>query len=486
MVLLELGSKISDALRRLNDSTVIDDTAVDEMLKEIGNALILADVAVPLVINLRGKIKTRINLESIAGGIDKRKLIKQCVIDELCNLLDPGVTPFRPTKGKPNVVMFVGLQGAGKTTTVTKLAYWYRRKGWKPALVCADTFRAGAFDQLKQNATKARIPFYGSYSETDPVAVASAGVEQFRREGYELIIVDTSGKHMQQESLFKEMEDVAAAVRPDTIIFVMDGSIGQAAHAQAEAFKRTVDIGSVIITKMDSKNRKGGGALSAVAATKSPVIFIGTGEHMDDLEPFQVRSFVSKLLGMGDVQELMSRVQAVIPGREKQADMQDRLKKGLFSMREMQEQFENILKMGPVGKMMELMPGMGHLAEQAAKSGMDPTQKLKVQMTIMDSMTAEELDNTEILFEKGGRDSRIVRIARGSGRTVAEVNELLEQFRYFQTVMKKVGGMKLGKGGQIGGRNLQQLSSLLPGGGMAPGGLQQLVRQMGGPGGRAK
>ena len=375
--------------------------------------------------------------------------------------------------------MFVGLQGAGKTTSITKLAFHYKKKGWKPALVCADTFRAGAFDQLKQNATKARIPFFGSYTETDPVALAAEGVEQFRKDGYELIIVDTSGRHMQEESLFQEMREVAAAVRPDSIIFVMDGSIGQAAQPQAEAFKRAVDVGSVIITKMDSKNRKGGGALSAVAATKAPVIFIGTGEHMEDLEPFQVRSFVSKLLGMGDVNELMKRVQSAIPDKKAQIEMQDRLKQGLFSLRDMHEQFETMLKMGPVGKMMELMPGMSNLAAQAEKSGVDPTQKLKNYMSIMDSMTAAELDNSEIMFDKVHRDSRVRRIARGSGRSIREVNELLEQYRVFEGVMKKVGGMKLGKGGALGGRNLQQLSSMLPqGGGMNSQHLSQMMRQL--------
>ncbi|MDP2435323.1 MAG: signal recognition particle protein SRP54, partial [archaeon] len=398
MVLLELGSKINDALRKLSDSTVVDDHAVDEMLREIGNALIQSDVSVKLVVDLRTRIKTRITQEGKAGGLDQRKLIKQCVIDELCNLLDPGTPPFRPVKGKANVIMFVGLQGAGKTTTITKMAHHYKKKGWKPALVCADTFRAGAFDQLKQNATKARIPFFGSYTETDPVALAAEGVEQFRKEGYELIIVDTSGRHMQEESLFQEMREVAAAVKPSSIVFVMDGSIGQAAQPQAEAFKAAVDVGSVIITKMDSKNRKGGGALSAVAATRAPVIFIGTGEHMEDLEPFQVRSFVSKLLGMGDVKELMSRVQAAMPDKKAQQLLQNRLKEGLFSLRDMHEQFENVLKMGPVGKMMELMPGMGGLAAAAEKSGVDPTQKLRNFMSIMDSMTAEELDNSEVMF----------------------------------------------------------------------------------------
>jgi signal recognition particle subunit SRP54 len=210
-------------------------------------------------------------------------------------------------KGKQNVIMFVGLQGSGKTTTCTKLAYYYQHKGWKTCLICADTFRAGAFDQLKQNATKARIPFYGSYTEVDPVMIAQEGVDKFREEKFEIIIVDTSGRHKQEESLFEEMLQVSQATNPDNIVYVMDATIGQACEAQARAFKDKVDVASVIVTKLDG-HAKGGGALSAVAATRSPITFIGTGEHIDDLEPFQTKPFISKLLGMGDIQGLVDKV----------------------------------------------------------------------------------------------------------------------------------------------------------------------------------
>ena len=168
-------------------------------------------------------------------------------------LLFAGVKPYVPVKGRANVIMMVGLQGSGKTTTCTKLAYHYQKKGWKSCLVCADTFRAGAYDQLKQNATKARIPFYGSYTEVDPVIIAGDGVEMFRNEGFEMIIVDTSGRHKQEDSLFEEMLAVSNAIDPDNVIFVMDASIGQACEAQAKAFKEKVDVGSVVVTKLDGK-----------------------------------------------------------------------------------------------------------------------------------------------------------------------------------------------------------------------------------------
>ena len=186
------------------------------------------------------------------------------------------------TKGLTHVIMFVGLQGSGKTTSCTKLASYYSKKGFKVGLVCTDTFRAGAFDQLKQNATKARIPFYGSYTESDPVVLALEGVTKFKKEGYknflilgfDVIIVDTSGRHRQETELFLEMKEISNTIKPDNVIFVLDGAIGQAADAHARAFKESVEIGSIIITKMDG-HAKGGGAISAVAATGSPIIFIG-------------------------------------------------------------------------------------------------------------------------------------------------------------------------------------------------------------------
>jgi signal recognition particle subunit SRP54 len=226
--------------------------------------------------------------------------------------------PYAPRKKQANVIMFVGLQGCGKTTTCTKYAYMMKRKGFKCALVCADTFRAGAFDQLKQNATKAKIPFYGSYTETDPAMIAAEGVDKFKEEGYEIIIVDTSGRHMQEEALFEEMEQVSLAVEPDDVVFVMDSSIGQAAHDQASAFKGKVAVGSCIITKLDG-HAKGGGALSAVAATGAPITHVGTGEHIEDFEDFEVKSFVSRMLGKGNIAGLMEKMKQADVDLEKQA-----------------------------------------------------------------------------------------------------------------------------------------------------------------------
>uniref|UniRef100_A0A8C4H7F9 Signal recognition particle 54 kDa protein n=1 Tax=Dicentrarchus labrax TaxID=13489 RepID=A0A8C4H7F9_DICLA len=386
MVLADLGRKITSALRSLSNATIINEEVLNAMLKEVCAALLEADVNIKLVKQLRENVKSAIDLEEMASGLNKRRMIQHAVFKELFsrtqNLVDPGVKAWTPTKGKNNVIMFVGLQGSGKTTTCSKLAYYYQRKGWKTCLICADTFRAGAFDQLKQNATKARIPFYGSYTEMDPVVIAAEGVEKFKGENFEIIIVDTSGRHKQEDSLFEEMLQVSNAVQPDNIVYVMDASIGQACESQAKAFKDKVDVASVIVTKLDG-HAKGGGALSAVAATRSPIIFIGTGEHIDDFEPFKTQPFISKLLGMGDIEGLIDRVNEL--KLDDNEELIDKLKHGQFTLRDMYEQFQNIMKMGPFGQIMGMIPGFG--TDFMSKGNeQESMARLKKLMTIMDSM----------------------------------------------------------------------------------------------------
>jgi len=449
-------------------------------LKEIARALMTADVNVRIVGELRDNIRKRVNVEKLAAGLNKEKIIQQAVNDELVSMLDSGVEsekfPREPKKGDPKVVMFVGLQGSGKTTTCMKYAYYYKKKGLKPAMICADTYRAGAFDQLKQNATKAQVPFYGSYKETDPAVIAQEGVARFKEEKNDLIIVDTSGRHKQEAALFEEMREVAEAVKPDLVLFVMDGSIGQAAYDQAKAFRESVEVGACILTKMDG-HAKGGGALSAVAATKSPIMYIGTGEHMDEFEPFDSRSFVGRLLGKGDWGGFVNKIQDVIP-EDKQPEMMDTIAKGQFSMRILYEQFANILKMGPMSQVMSLIPGFSNAIMPQGREK-ESQAKIKRMMTLMDSMTDEELDSTnpKILQDP----SRIDRIARGAGRRREDMLELLEEYKrlakLFQGAMK---GMKLPKnlkgadmGKHMNSKNIQQMSRMLP---------PQMLKQMGGVG----
>lgn len=438
MVLADLGRKITTALRSLGNATIINQEVLDSLLEQIVRALISADVNINLVKKLRDNVKQVIDFDEMAQGLNKRRMIQMVVFQELVKLIDPGVKPWIPVKKKSNIIMFVGLQGAGKTTTCTKMAYYYQRKGWKCALVCADTFRAGAFDQLKQNATKARIPFYGSYEEADPVVIANEGVEKFKQEGFEIIIVDTSGRHKQETSLFEEMLSIQSAVKPHQIIFVMDASIGQACESQAAAFKSVVDVGAVIVTKLDG-HAKGGGALSAVAATKSPIIFIGTGEHIDEFEEFRVKPFVSKLLGMGDLEGLIDKVNEL--KLEENEDLIEKLKHGEFTLRDMYEQFTNIMKMGPFNQILSMIPGFGADLLKGASEA-ESMSRLKRLMTIMDSMSDSELDSKEGSKLLTKQPTRVLRVAQGSGVRVREVQELLVQYNKFAGVVKKMGGVK--------------------------------------------
>mmetsp|Transcript_23933 Transcript_23933/g.66437 ORF Transcript_23933/g.66437 Transcript_23933/m.66437 type:complete len:492 (+) Transcript_23933:377-1852(+) len=487
MVLESLGAQISQALAGLSQVSVIDEEVLNAVLKEIARALMMADVNVRIVGELRDNIRKRVNVDKLAQGMNKEKIIHQAVNDELVKILDgtSGEGPKEPKKGEPMVVMFVGLQGSGKTTTCMKYSYYYKKKGFKPAMICADTYRAGAFDQLKQNSTKAGIPFYGSYTQVDPAVIAQEGVERFKEEKNDLIIVDTSGRHKQEEALFEEMRGVADAVKPDLVIFVMDGSIGQAAFDQAKAFKDSVAVGACILTKMDG-HAKGGGAISAVSATMSPIIFLGTGEHMDEFEPFESRPFVGRLLGKGDWGGFVNKIQDVIP-EDKQPELMETIAKGQFCMRILYEQFSNILKMGPMSQVMGLIPGFSNALMPKGQEK-ESQAKIKRMMTLMDSMTNEELDSTNVRLLS--EPSRIERIARGAGRQKEDMLQLLEEYKrlakLFAGAMKGVKipkNMKSMNPDMLGkNMNMQQVSRMLPPemlkrmGGV--GALQNLMKQM--------
>lgn len=491
MVLADLGRRINAAVGDFTRAGVADEKALDAMLKEIATALLESDVNVRLVSELRKRIKSHINFDDNTTAANRKRLVQKAVFDELCVLVDGQQEPFKPRKGRQNVIMFVGLQGAGKTTTCTKLAVYYQRRGLKVGMVCADTFRAGAFDQLKQNATKAKIPYYGSYTEPDPVKISREGVDKFKKEKFDVIIVDTSGRHRQEQELFAEMVQIGQAVQPDQTIMVLDASIGQAAEAQSKAFKESSNFGAIILTKMDG-HAKGGGAISAVAATQTPIAFIGTGEHMHDLETFSPKQFVSKLLGIGDIQGLMEHVSTL------KLDNKDTIKhfqQGIFTLRDLRDQMQNIMKMGPLSKVASMIPGMGQFADKLGED--DSQRKLKGMIYIMDSMTDKELDGDGSVFTN--EPSRVVRVAKGSGTSVRDVEDVLYQQKMMASMAKKMGG----KGGMMDrmqqmqgaakqnpalARRMAQLAGGGAGGAGGPGGMpgmpdmSQLANMFGGGG----
>jgi signal recognition particle subunit SRP54 len=518
MVLQDLGRRINAAVSDLTRSTNLDEKvlelttiaarhqadreiqALDSMLKEICDALVSADVNVRRVSDMRKSIKRTVNFANLppnTNANNKKRLIQQAVFDHLVALVDPHAEPYKPKKGKSNVIMMVGLQGAGKTTSCTKLARHYAQRGFKACLVCADTFRAGAYDQLKQNATKAKIPYYGSLTQTDPAVVAAEGVARFKKEKFEIIIVDTSGRHEQEKDLFAEMEHIQAAIKPDQTIMVLDGTIGQQAEPQSAAFKATADFGAIIITKTDG-GAAGGGAISAVAATHTPIIFLGTGEHLLDLERFAPKPFISKLLGYGDMSGLIEHVQAITKDSAGAKETYKHISEGIFTIRDLKENIQNIMKMGPLSKVAGMIPGLGNMMQ--GMDDEDGTTKLKRMIYIFDSMTAKELDSDgQILVQQ---PSRMTRIAHGSGTTVREVEELLTQHKMMAKMAKNVGGqkknMQRAQAMMQGGNKQQQMAAMqkrmaamgggagrgqLPGGMGDMGKMMQMLQGMGGGGG---
>eukprot|EP00584_Thalassiosira_punctigera_P017384 CAMPEP_0172548408 /NCGR_PEP_ID=MMETSP1067-20121228/17709_1 /TAXON_ID=265564 ORGANISM="Thalassiosira punctigera, Strain Tpunct2005C2" /NCGR_SAMPLE_ID=MMETSP1067 /ASSEMBLY_ACC=CAM_ASM_000444 /LENGTH=587 /DNA_ID=CAMNT_0013335619 /DNA_START=87 /DNA_END=1850 /DNA_ORIENTATION=- len=485
MVLAELGGKLRSSLQKLQSSSGSDDGITTEtlnaLMSEISRALIESDVNVQLVMTLRTNIQKKVG-DLVAGGTkassaNVARTVQRVVVDELTSMLTPTAggggpggggrkvsKPYAMKRGKPNVVLFVGLQGAGKTTSVAKFAHHYQRRGWKTAMVCADTFRAGAFDQLKQNATKLRVPFYGSYTEADPVVIAEEGVERFASDGYEVIIVDTSGRHRQEEALFEEMQEISAAVSPDDTIFVMDATQGQAVYDHALAFHSAVNVGSVIITKLDG-HAKGGGALSAVAATGSPIVFLGSGERFEDLDPFNAASFVSKLLGFGDVRGLMEEMKSIGDGQN-QEELMQKMSKGVFTLRDMYKQFQQVMKIGPLDKVMGMIPGMPEylMPKGGAGENDESTLRLRKFMYMMDSMSDAELDGKVDLHKKDDPsvEKRIRRIAAGSGTHPVEVKMLLQAHKQFEGMVSKMGksGLMGKKGGAQGARQRQMMEQM--------------------------
>ncbi|QID88502.1 Signal recognition particle [Saccharomyces pastorianus] len=429
MVLADLGKRINSAVNSAISNTQDDfSTSVDVMLKGIVTALLESDVNIALVSKLRNNIRSQLlsenRNEKATTNAQTKKLIQKTVFDELCKLVTcegSEEKAFVPKKRKTNIIMFVGLQGSGKTTSCTKLAVYYSKRGFKVGLVCADTFRAGAFDQLKQNAIKARIPFYGSYTETDPAKVAEEGINKFKKEKFDIIIVDTSGRHRQEEELFQEMIEISNVIKPNQTIMVLDASIGQAAEQQSKAFKDSSDFGAIILTKMDGDAR-GGGAISAVAATNTPIIFIGTGEHIHDLEKFSPKSFISKLLGIGDIESLFEQLQTVSNKEDAKATMEN-IQKGKFTLLDFKKQMQTIMKMGPLSNIAQMIPGMSNMMNQVGEE--ETSQKMKKMVYVLDSMTREELESDGRMFIE--EPTRMVRVAKGSGTSVFEVEMILMQ-----------------------------------------------------------
>jgi Signal recognition particle GTPase len=424
---------IRDAVRKFLGGTTSYDVAVDEFIKDLQKALISSDVQVKLVFSLTNKIKERLKKESPPTSLERREWFIKIVYDELSSLFGGDKEPEVNPGSLPYVIMLVGVQGTGKTTTAGKLAYFYKKRGYKVALVGADVYRPAALEQLMQLGKQIGVPVYGEPGEKDAVGIAKRGVEKLLSEKYELIIVDTAGRHGygEEAKLLEEMKEIYESVKPNEVLLVIDASLGQKAYDLAKRFHEASKVGSIIITKMDG-TAKGGGALSAVVATGAPIKFIGTGEKIDELEVFNPKRFVARVLGMGDVEAIIEKIKAVEDYEGIQKKMQEVISgKSRLTLRDLYKQIIAMRKMGPLSKILQLMPGinlMGDIPEDQIKVG---EKKMQRWLAIMNSMTYEELDNPSLLDKQ-----RMKRIAMGSGTEVEEVKELIEHFNTIQRTLK--------------------------------------------------
>ncbi|WP_457753438.1 signal recognition particle protein Srp54 [Thermococcus sp.] len=436
MALESLGKALNAALKKLARAGSVDEVLIKEVVRDIQRALIMSDVNVKLVLDLTKKIQKRALEEKPPAGVSRKEHIIKIVYEELTNFLGKEAKPIE-IKEKPTVLLTVGIQGSGKTTTVAKLARYFQKRGYKVGLVCSDTWRPGAYHQLKQLVEPYSIEVFGDPNEKDAVRLAKEGVEYFKHKGVDIIIVDSAGRHKEEKSLIEEMKQISDAINPHEVILVIDGTIGQQAYSQALAFKEATPIGSIIVTKLDG-SAKGGGALSAVVATGAPIKFIGVGERIDDLEPFDPKRFVSRLLGLGDIQGLLEKFEELSKAQELKEEDLEKFMRGKFNLKDMYAQLEAMSEMGPLKQILQMIPGLGYsLPDDVVRVSEQRLKKFKV---IMDSMTEEELEHPEII-----NYSRIKRIARGSGTTVKDVKELLEQYNQMKKFFKSMNKRSLNR-----------------------------------------
>jgi signal recognition particle subunit SRP54 len=428
-----LGSSLKDALKKLAGKTVVDRAAVEELVKDLQRALLQADVNVRLVMQLSQAIKTRALEEAPPKGMAVREHVLRIVYQELVKLMGSA----GDVKLGPQTILMAGLQGSGKTTTTAKLARYFQRKGLKTAVICADTFRPGAYEQLSTLCSRINIPCYGQPGEKDARLIVRNGLVE--KQNAEVVIIDTQGRHALEEDLIAEIIDLNTMSSATHRWLVLDAAIGQKASEQAKKFHEAINIDGVIITKMDG-TAKGGGALSAVSETGAGIVFIGSGETIDDLERFEADSFISRLLGMGDLKALMEKAQEM--AGETEVDV-NAMMRGKFTLRDMYKQLEALNKMGPLKQIMGMLP-LGNVELPADVYDVTSTKMSRYRI-IMDSMTAKELDDPSVIGS-----SRIQRIAAGAGGSPDEVRELL---KYYKNMKRMLKGVK-GGGGKF---NMQRL-----------------------------
>jgi signal recognition particle subunit SRP54 len=430
-----LSERLRNTLGALTGRGRVSAADVDAAMRDVRLALLEADVNFKVVKDFVARVRERATGADILESLTAGQQVVKIVNEELVGLLSAGDRTFRLT-GSPAVVLLVGLQGSGKTTSAAKLARHLHRQGRRPLLVAADPYRPAAADQLVTLGKSVETPVYRAPSGTSVLDIARGGLEAARKQVRDVVILDTAGRLTVDAPLMKEIAQLSTAIKASETLLVVDAMTGQEAVGVAEAFASAVPITGLILTKIDGDAR-GGAALSISAVTGLPVKFMGTGEKTDALEPFYPDRLAGRILGMGDVLTLVERAQEHYD--EKQAaKMAEKLRKNSFTLQDMLDQMQQVKKMGPMGQIIELIPGMGGMAKQAQAS-VDRGDLKRVE-AIIRSMTTEERQDPSML-----NGARRRRIARGSGTRLQDVNQLMKQFGDLQKVMKQLSGGRLGR-----------------------------------------
>lgn len=430
MVLEGLAGSLRETLRKISGSSYIDKETIKEVARDVQRALLKADVNVKLVMELSSTLERRANEEKPPAGMTEQDYLVKIVYEELLKILgeDSKLTL------KPQTIMLVGLYGQGKTTSAGKLAKFFHRKGLSVGVIAADVHRPGAYDQLEQLAKKLNVPFYGEKNEKNPVKIIKKGLKEL--EELKVRIIDTSGRDSLNDDLLEEIREIKEAFNPDEVLLVIDATVGQQAGPQARKMNESVGITGVVLTKMDGTG-KGGGALSAVSDIHAPVYFIGVGEHPDDLEIFNSKKFLSRLLGLGDLETLLEAFKETNITEEEAEESMNKLMSGKFNLKDMYDIWEKFAQPGIIRKMFDSlplarMPGGNKIDSNAIETAQDKLNNYRI---IMDSMSFFELENPDEINAK-----RIARISKGSGKSEAEIRGLLREFKGMKNNLKAMKG----------------------------------------------
>ena len=435
-----LTEKLNKVFKGLRSRGRLNESDVKEAMREIRMALLEADVNFRVAKDFIARVTEKAVGEDILESLSPAQQVIKIVNDELCALMGGGQSRIRMANNPPTVIMFVGLQGAGKTTNIAKLAgYFKKRENRRPLLCACDVYRPAAIDQLKVVGGKLDIPVF-EQGQGDPVAIASAAYEHARRHGNDMLFIDTAGRLHIDEQLMDELRRIKAAVKPHEIMLVVDGMTGQDAVNAASAFDEALGIDSVLMTKLDGDSR-GGAALSIRAVTGKPIKYCGMGEKLDAIEPFHPDRMASRILGMGDVMSLIEKAQQSFDEKKTQ-DLEKKMRSGKLTLTDFYDQMCQMKNMGGMGEIAAMLPGGAGKALAGAQ--LDEKQMARIEAIIL-SMTPRERDNPDIL-----NFSRKKRIAAGSGTQVVDINRLLKQFEMMQQMTKQFSGGKMKKLGKMG------------------------------------